>query len=61
MTRKSQEASLQVKVAAEADPELLRKNPEDRDHDPDPKSIWLAQIDAWAPRALCVGFYDIDH
>jgi len=39
VTRKSQEASLQVKVAAEADPELLRKNPEDRDHDPDPKSI----------------------
>ena len=37
VTRKSQEADLQVKVAA--DPELQRKNPEDRDLDQDPKSI----------------------
>lgn len=41
--RKSQEADLQVKVAAEADPELQRKNPEDRDLDQDPKSIWLTR------------------
>jgi len=39
VTRKSQEASLKVKVAAEADPELQRKNLEDRDHDQDPKFI----------------------
>ena len=43
VTRKSQEADLQVKVAAEAVPELQRKNPEDRDLDQDPESIWLAQ------------------
>lgn len=37
VTRKSPEASLQVKVVA--DPELPRKNPEDRDHDLDLKYI----------------------
>ena len=35
VTRKSLEAGLQVKVAAEADRELPRKNHEDRDHDQD--------------------------
>jgi len=39
VTREGQEASLQVKVAAEADHERQKRNLEDRDHDLDPKSI----------------------